>query len=97
MGEYRFQCLQAARNDTYSHGFLPWESVDSEVEETPGWALAGPFENHITASVALAVWQYYCVTQDISWLRKRVGRLSSRLRTSGIVVQNSFTEAVESA
>jgi len=39
------------------------------VEETPVWALSGPFEHHITADVALAAWNYYAVTQDKEWLR----------------------------
>lgn len=75
MVEYRFQRLQAARNNAYAHGYrgamYPWESADSGVEETPVWALAGPFEHHISACVALAAWQYYCVTQDLNWLREK--------------------------
>ena len=49
----------------------PWESVGSGVEETPVWALSGPFEHHITACVAIAAWNYYCVTQDKTWLREK--------------------------
>ena len=75
MIEYRFNRLQAARNNAYAHGYkgamFPWESADSGVEETPVWALAGPFEHHISACVALAAWQYYCVTQDVEWLREK--------------------------
>jgi trehalose/maltose hydrolase-like predicted phosphorylase len=75
MVEYRFNRLQAARNNAYAHGYkgamFPWESADSGVEETPVWALAGPFEHHISACVALAAWQYYCVTQDVEWLREK--------------------------
>jgi trehalose/maltose hydrolase-like predicted phosphorylase len=41
------------------------------VEETPVWALSGPFEHHISGCVALAAWQYYCVTQDKAWLREK--------------------------
>ena len=41
------------------------------MEETPVWALSGPFEHHISACVALAAWQYYCVTQDKAWLREK--------------------------
>lgn len=73
--EYRFQRLDAARRNAFSHGYkgamFPWESADTGVEETPVWALSGPFEHHITASVALAAWNYYCVTQDKTWLRER--------------------------
>jgi len=72
MVEYRFQRLSAAKQNAFEHGYkgamFPWESADSGVEETPVWALSGPFEHHITADVALAAWQYYCVTQDKQWL-----------------------------
>jgi len=73
--EYRFERLEAARKNAFSHGFkgamFPWESAGTGVEETPVWALSGPFEHHITADVANAAWNYYCVTQDKTWLRER--------------------------
>ncbi|MEX8549377.1 MAG: glycoside hydrolase family 65 protein [Mucilaginibacter sp.] len=73
--EYRFERLDAARKNAFSHGFkgamFPWESAGTGVEETPVWALSGPFEHHITADVANAAWNYYCVTQDKTWLRER--------------------------
>ncbi|HUH33017.1 MAG TPA: hypothetical protein VLZ28_03635 [Daejeonella sp.] len=73
--EYRFQRLEAARQNAFSHGYegamFPWESADTGVEETPVWALSGPFEHHITACVALAAWNYFCVTQDKEWLREK--------------------------
>lgn len=73
--EYRFNRLEAARRNAFNHGFkgamFPWESADTGVEETPVWALSGPFEHHITACVALAAWNYYCVTQDKNWLREK--------------------------
>jgi trehalose/maltose hydrolase-like predicted phosphorylase len=50
---------------------FPWESADTGVEETPVWALSGPFEHHITACVGLAAWNYYCVTQDKQWLLEK--------------------------
>lgn len=75
MLEYRYQRLEAARRNAYGKGFrgamFPWESAASGVEETPVWALSGPFEHHITACVAIAAWNYYCVTQDKQWLRER--------------------------
>jgi protein-glucosylgalactosylhydroxylysine glucosidase len=75
MIEYRYQRLIAARQNAFSHGYkgamFPWESADSGVEETPVWALSGPFEHHITADVALAAWNYYCVTQDKQWLQEK--------------------------
>ncbi|MGI8950256.1 MAG: glycoside hydrolase family 65 protein [Chitinophagaceae bacterium] len=73
--EYRFQRLDVAEKNAYSHGYkgamFPWESAASGNEETPVWALSGPFEHHITADVAIAAWNYYCVTQDKNWLRER--------------------------
>jgi trehalose/maltose hydrolase-like predicted phosphorylase len=75
MIEYRFERLDAARKNAFSHGYkgamYPWESAASGVEETPVWALSGPFEHHITACVGLAAWNYYCVTQDKDWLREK--------------------------
>jgi len=75
MIEYRFQRLEAAKRNAFSKGYkgamYPWESADSGVEETPVWALSGPFEHHITADVAIATWNYYAVTQDKTWLREK--------------------------
>ena len=75
MIEYRYERLDAARKNAFAHGYkgamFPWESAASGVEETPVWALSGPFEHHITACVGLAAWNYYCVTQDKVWLREK--------------------------
>jgi len=75
MIEYRYQRLDAARKNAFTNGFkgamFPWESAESGVEETPVWALSGPFEHHITADVAIAAWNYYAVTQDKEWLREK--------------------------
>jgi len=75
MMEYRYQRLEAAKRNAFSKGYrgamFPWESAATGVEETPVWALSGPFEHHISACVAIAAWNYYCVTQDTAWLRDR--------------------------
>ena len=75
MVEYRYERLEAAKRNAFSHGYkgamFPWESAASGGEETPVWALSGPFEHHITACVGLAAWQYYCVTQDKDWLKEK--------------------------
>jgi trehalose/maltose hydrolase-like predicted phosphorylase len=75
MIEYRYQRLDAARRNAFSKGYkgamFPWESAETGVEETPVWALSGPFEHHITACVGIAAWNYYCVTQDKNWLREK--------------------------
>ncbi|MEP7269345.1 MAG: glycoside hydrolase family 65 protein [Saprospiraceae bacterium] len=73
--DYRFNRLEAARRNAFAHGFkgamFPWESAESGVEETPVWALSGPFEHHITADVGFAAWNYYLVTQDKNWLKEK--------------------------
>lgn len=75
MVDYRFNRLEAARKNAAEHGYrgamFPWESSDSGFEETPVWALSGTFEHHITACVAWAAWQYYCVSGDMEWLRAK--------------------------
>lgn len=75
MMEYRYQRLEAAKRNAFSKGYkgamFPWESAASGVEETPVWALSGPFEHHITACVGIAAWKYYCVTQDRQWLQEK--------------------------
>jgi trehalose/maltose hydrolase-like predicted phosphorylase len=73
--EYRYQRLPAALRNASDHGYkgamFPWESAASGNEETPVWALSGPFEHHITADVGIAAWNYYCVTHDITWLKEK--------------------------
>lgn len=73
--EYRFERLPAARKNAFGKGYkgamFPWESAGTGVEETPVWALSGPFEHHITACVAIAAWNYYCVSQDKTWLKEK--------------------------
>jgi protein-glucosylgalactosylhydroxylysine glucosidase len=73
--EYRYERLEAAKKNAFEHGYrgamFPWESAGTGVEETPVWALSGPFEHHISACVALAAWNYFCVTQDKEWLREK--------------------------
>lgn len=75
MVEYRFERLEAAKRNAFGKGYkgamYPWESAGTGVEETPVWALSGPFEHHITADIAFAAWNYYCVTQDKNWLREK--------------------------
>jgi trehalose/maltose hydrolase-like predicted phosphorylase len=75
MMEYRFKRLDAAKRNAFSKGFkgamFPWESAETGVEETPVWALSGPFEHHITACVGIAAWNYFCVTQDKNWLKEK--------------------------
>ena len=73
--EFRYQLLEPARQNAFSHGYkgamYPWESTTTGQEETPVWALTGPFQHHITGCVGWAAWQYYLVTKDKVWLRER--------------------------
>ena len=73
--EYRFERLQAARQNAFAHGYrgamFPWESASDGSEDTPVWALTGPFQHHITACIGWAFWKYYEVTKDKQWLQTR--------------------------
>ncbi len=75
---YRHHTLDAARERAREFGYrgalYPWESADTGEETTPKFVIAfggevilvrnGEMENHITADVAYAVWQYWTVTGD---------------------------------
>ena len=73
--EYRYDRLDAAKQNAFAHGYkgamFPWESAGDGSEDTPVWALTGPFEHHITGCIGWAVWKYYQVTQDKTWLEER--------------------------
>lgn len=74
MINYRCDRLEAAKRRAFVSGYkgamYPWESDDFGEEATPTFALTGQFEHHITADIAIAAWNYYCVTHDTEWLRK---------------------------
>ena len=73
--DYRFERLEAAKQNAFSHGYqgamFPWESAEDGFEQAPVWALTGPFQQHITACVGWAFWKYFQVTQDKSWLAEK--------------------------
>jgi trehalose/maltose hydrolase-like predicted phosphorylase len=73
--EYRFERLGAARQNAFSHGYkgamFPWESSADGAEDTPVWALTGPFQHHITGCIGWAFWKYYQVTKDRQFLSER--------------------------
>ncbi len=73
--EYRFQRLAAAKQNAFAHGYqgamFPWESADDGSEDTPVWALTGPFQHHITGCIAWAHWKYYEVSGDKQWLAEK--------------------------
>lgn len=71
---YRAERLPAARQNAFSHGYAgamyPWESAGEGSEDTPVWALTGPFQHHITGCVAWSFWKYYQLTKNKEWLRE---------------------------
>lgn len=75
MLEYRFDRLEAAKAKAKNYGFkgamFPWESDDTGQESTPTWVLTGTFEHHITADIGIAVWNYYRITKDKTWLENK--------------------------
>ena len=78
MNEYRFQRLADAERHATATGYqgarYPWESALDGSEQIPPPASLfseGLYEQHVTADIALAQWQYYLVTGDKSWLATR--------------------------
>ncbi|MEL6864751.1 MAG: glycoside hydrolase family 65 protein [Bacteroidota bacterium] len=73
--EYRFERLEMAKQNAFAHGYdgamFPWESAADGSEDTPVWALTGPFQHHITACVGWSFWKYYQLTKDKEWLETR--------------------------
>jgi len=73
--EYRYERLGAARRNAIANGYrgamFPWESSTSGDEDTPPCCLTGIMEQHVTADVGIAAWNYSRVTQDLEWLRTR--------------------------
>jgi trehalose/maltose hydrolase-like predicted phosphorylase len=73
--EYRFERLEMAKQNAFAHGYegamFPWESADDGSEDTPVWALTGPFQHHITGDIGWAFWKYYELTGDREFLRTR--------------------------
>lgn len=75
---YRYQRLQPAEAHARATGYqgarYPWESALDGTEQIPPPASLvseGLNEQHITADVALAQWQYYLATGDRKWLAQR--------------------------
>ncbi|MER5917675.1 glycosyl hydrolase family 65 protein [Streptomyces sp. NPDC001982] len=71
--DYRVARLDAARAAADAGGHrgarFPWESGLTGDEDTPEWAPFGRLEQHVSADVALAFWQYWLATGDKQWLR----------------------------
>ncbi len=75
MNAYRFNRLTAAQQHATATGYqgarFPWESALDGTEQIPPPVSVnseGLYEQHITADIALAQWQYYVATGDRGWL-----------------------------
>jgi trehalose/maltose hydrolase-like predicted phosphorylase len=75
METYRFDRLGAAVQHASATGHsgarFPWESALDGTEQIPPPVSVnseGLYEQHITADIALAQWQYYVATGDRQWL-----------------------------
>jgi trehalose/maltose hydrolase-like predicted phosphorylase len=70
--DYRARTINGAHINAQQTGYqgtrYAWESANDGTEQTPTWAETRTYEQHITADVALAQWQYYLATGDKSWL-----------------------------
>ncbi|MCB0662623.1 MAG: glycoside hydrolase family 65 protein, partial [Saprospiraceae bacterium] len=73
--DYRFDRMEAARMNAFMHGYdgvmFPWESSADGSEDTPVWALTGPFQHHITGCIGWSYWKYYELTKDKNWLKEK--------------------------
>ncbi|MBV8991319.1 MAG: discoidin domain-containing protein [Solirubrobacterales bacterium] len=75
---YRYQRLAAAEQHAAETGYkgarYPWESALDGTEQIPPPVSVnseGLYEQHITADIALAQWQYYLATGDKAWLAQQ--------------------------
>jgi hypothetical protein len=72
---YRFNRLDGARQKALSYSppwagaMFPWESAFSGVETCPTWAATGLREDHISADISFAVWQYWLAQRDEEWFK----------------------------
>jgi trehalose/maltose hydrolase-like predicted phosphorylase len=78
MEAYRDQRLPEAMQHATATGYhgarFPWESALNGTEQIPpppSINSEGLYEQHITADIALAQWQYYEATGDRTWLKTR--------------------------
>jgi trehalose/maltose hydrolase-like predicted phosphorylase len=78
MNNYRFARLTQAEQHATATGSagarFPWESALDGTEQIPPPVSVnseGLYEQHITADIALAQWQYYLATGDKNWLSQQ--------------------------
>ncbi|MBC1424112.1 glycoside hydrolase family 65 protein [Listeria seeligeri] len=115
--------VRKAKENNYQGAMFPWESAwleDGEV--TPIWGAAdiitgeptkiwsGFIEQHITADIAFAVWQYYQFTDDQDFMKKhgyelifatavfwqsRLEEKDNRYEITGVVGPDEYKEHVD--
>ena len=102
---YRFHTLAAARDKARRLGWrgalYAWESADTGADVTPDHAvgpdrrvldiLCGTQEQHISADVAYAVWQYWTLTGDEEFMREAGAEIL--LETARFWVSRAVLEA----
>ena len=82
--EYRYLTLPGARTNAAARGFrgamYAWESATTGEEVTPEWGAvdihtgeatriwSGALEQHITADIAFAVWNYFRASNDVEFM-----------------------------
>lgn len=74
MADYRADRLEGAQKNFRTSGgraLFPWESADEGLEETPLTATTGIQEIHVSACVAIALWQRFLAESDTTWLRAK--------------------------
>lgn len=81
---YRYKRMDKARELALREGYkgtkFPWESASTGEEATPGWARdidgtitkvhTHEYEHHVTADIAYAVYKYFVVTEDSSFMEQ---------------------------
>ena len=122
---YRSHTLPAARAKAAALGYqgalYAWESADTGAETTPPYVLAptgevipircGQLEQHISADVAYAVWQYWQVTADTQfllnagaeilletarfWASRAVLETDGRFHIRGVIGPDEYHDAVD--
>ncbi|MDD3337606.1 MAG: glycosyl hydrolase family 65 protein [Lachnospiraceae bacterium] len=84
--EFRYRGLEGAKEKAADYGYAgamyPWEAAASGKEETPLYAAlnihtgkankvwSGIKEHHVTADIVYAIWQYYSMTGDNTFMDK---------------------------
>jgi trehalose/maltose hydrolase-like predicted phosphorylase len=122
---YRFHTLKGARAKARGMGFrgamYAWESADTGFETTPEQVeteehrivdvLTGKQEQHISADIAYAVWQYWLMTNDEAFLRdagaeilletarfwssRAVGEADGQCHIRGVIGPDEYHEHVD--